>query len=147
MNRFVVDTSALISYFAAVFQRPSQLSEKGLRIMELGLEKDKVILIIPSVVFVEIFKKWFVSEETSRKIRYEVYERIKAQPNVEIKPLEQEVLENFLMIIDIEPDYNFDNHDKQVLASAMMLQAPLITSDSKLIRYNKRKRVIPDIIS
>jgi hypothetical protein len=146
MDRYVADTTSIISYFSDVFRRPPKISEKALRIIDSSFNGNTV-LIIPSIVFIEIFKKWFSSEERSNQIRYEVYERIKAQPNIEIKPLEQEVLENFIAITDIEPDYNFDNHDKQVLASAMMLQAPLITSDTNIIRYNKRKNVIPTIIS
>ena len=110
-------------------------------------QRENIILIIPSIVFIELFRKWFRNEELSSKIRYEIFERVRSRPNMEIKPIEQEVLENFIKIVDIESDYNFDNHDKHVLASAMMLNAPLITSDTKLIRYNKRKRVVPEIIN
>lgn len=146
MDRYVIDTSALISYFSHVFDRPSQISQRGLKIIDSSFRKENSILIIPSIVFIEIFKKWYKDEEWSNKIRYEVYEPIKSKSNIEIKPIEQEVLENFIKITDIEPGHNFDNHDKQILASAMMLNAPLISSDARLIRYNEMKKVIPAII-
>jgi len=146
-NRFVVDTTSLISYFSGVFGESSQISQHALNLIDRAFYEDSILLIFPSIVFVEIFKKWFVSEAKAAQIRFEVLERIKNRGNMEIKPLEREVLENFIKIQDIEPKYNFDNHDKQILASAMMLQCPLITSDLRLIRYNKRKKVIPKIIS
>ncbi len=146
MNRYVVDTTSLISYFSNVFGQGSQISEQSLKLIDSAFS-GKVILIIPSIVFVEIFRKWFTSQEMARKIRYEVFERIKSQENIEIKPLESEVLENFIKIVDIESSHNFDNHDKQVLASAMMLQCELITSDRRIIRYNRRKKVIPGILN
>lgn len=147
MNRFVVDTTSVISYFSDVFGESSQISQHALNLIDKAFHEDSILLIFPSIIFVEIFKKWFINEEEAAKIRIEVLERIKNRGNMEIKPLEKEVLENFIKIQDIEPNYNFDNHDKQVLASAMMLQCPLITSDLRLIRYNKRKKVIPKIIS
>jgi len=146
-KRFVVDTTSLISYFSDVFGQPSQISDDAINLIDRAFHEDSIILIFPSVVFVEIFKKWFISEAKAALIRFEVLERIKNRGNMEIKPLEKEVLENFIKIQDIESNYNFDNHDKQVLASAMMLQCPLITSDLRLIRYNKIKKVIPKIIS
>jgi predicted SnoaL-like aldol condensation-catalyzing enzyme len=148
-ERFVIDTTSLISYFSEVFERGSQISEKALRLIEKGFSGDGVILIIPSIVFIEIYKKWFVNEEMANKIRYEVYERIKHCPSIEIKPIEAEVLENFIKITGIEVGHNFDNHDKQILASAMMLQCPLITSDGPITRYatKTRKGIIPHVIN
>ncbi|EXZ22015.1 hypothetical protein M086_4259, partial [Bacteroides fragilis str. S13 L11] len=34
-----------------------------------------------------------------------------------------------------------------ILATAMKFQTPLITSDERIIRYNKKKKVIPYIFS
>lgn len=92
----------------------------------------------------EIFDKWFDNEEIAAAIRIEIMTLIAERPNIEIKPIEKEVLENFIKIND---DFvKFDNHDKIILASSMMLQWPLIASDSRIIRYNNKYRVIPDII-
>lgn len=146
-SRFVVDTTSLISYFSEIFEEPPKISPTALKIIDKAFRESTPLLIFPSIVFIEIYKKFFLNEEKAAQIRIEVFERIRQRENMEIKPLEKEVLENFVKIVDIEPDYNFDNHDKQVLASAMMLQCPLITSDTRLIRYNRRKNVIPKVIS
>ena len=88
----------------------------------------------------EIFDKWFLEDEIASKLRYEVFEPIKGSPNVEVKPIEQEVLENMLKIGDELG--NHDMHDKIILASAMMLNCPLITTDSKLISYIRNHKVV-----
>ena len=142
---FVTDTTSLISYFSDVFEKPSKISRKALSIIDRAFLNDPSIrLSIPSIVFVEIFEKWFKSEEVSAKIRSEVFESIKNASNIEIKPLEQEVLENLIKIEDYP--INLENHDKIILASAMMLNCNLITSDPKIIKYVKRYGVIPRII-
>ncbi|EXZ37797.1 hypothetical protein M104_3446 [Bacteroides fragilis str. 1007-1-F  len=76
-----------------------------------------------------------------------MYIPIVSQENFAIEPLDKEVLDNFIKITDIESGWNFDNHDKQILATAMKFQTPLITSDERIIRYNKKKKVIPYIFS
>ena len=149
MNRklFVVDTCALISHFSEIFELNSTISAPSLKIIKEAFEYENANLIFPTAVFVEIFKKFCNSEEQKEKIKYEVYQRIKNQHNMEIQPLDLEVMENFIQITDIEPDQNFDNHDKQVYAAAMAMQCPLITSDGKLKRYNDRKGYVPEILS
>jgi PIN domain nuclease of toxin-antitoxin system len=144
-NGYVVDTTSLISYFNNIFSGPAKISRDALKIIETAFKRDSDIkLSIPSIVFVEIFDKWFSNEEIAAAIRIEIMTLIAERPNIEIKPVEKEVLENFIKISD---DFiKFDNHDKIILASSMMLQWPLITSDSKIIRYNNKYKVIPDII-
>lgn len=144
-NGYVVDTTSLISYFNNIFGGLAKISRDALKIIETAFKRDSDIkLSIPSIVFVEIFDKWFSNEEIATAIRIEIMTLIAERPNIEIKPVEKEVLENFIKISD---DFiKFDNHDKIILASSMMLQWPLITSDSKIIRYNNKYKVIPDII-
>lgn len=146
VKRYVIDTTSLISYFSDIFEEPPKISERSIGIINSAFIHDNTVLIIPSIVFVEIFKKWYQSDEWSEKIRYEVYEKVISRPNIEIRPLDIELIENFIRITDIEPNHNFDNHDKQVLACAMMLNCDLITSDQKVIRYNRRKNVVPAIL-
>ncbi|MDR0865671.1 MAG: PIN domain-containing protein [Candidatus Symbiothrix sp.] len=148
MERYTIDTTAIISYFIKVFEgAESQISPKSLDIIGRAFNDPDIILYFPSIVFIEIFSKWFRDEEFAQKIKSEVFYPIRSQENFAIEPLDKEVLENFMKITDIEQGWNFDNHDKQVLATAMKYQAPLITSDKKIIRYNKRKHVIPNIFS
>ncbi|MEM9886511.1 MAG: PIN domain-containing protein [Bacteroidota bacterium] len=147
-EKYVVDTTALISYFDEIFGGSPQISEEALDIIDKAFnDTSSAILIFPSIIFIEVFKKFFVTEEAAEKIKIEVFYRIINSPNMEVKPFEREVLEAFISIKDIEPKYNFENHDKQVLASAMMLNCPLITSDKRIIRYNKRKNVVPKVIT
>ncbi|MFC2122103.1 PIN domain-containing protein [Bacteroidota bacterium] len=140
---FVTDTSSLVSYFYTIFGAKQILSPKARRIIEEALQSSNsnIKLSIPSVVFIEIYDKWFVREEAARKLKYEFYEVIKQSPNVEIKPIEQEVLNNVLMIGDELTSH--DIHDKIILASAIMLQCPLITTDTKLIDYIEKHKPIP----
>lgn len=145
---YVVDTNAIISYFFAIFPGADvSISTSSLEIIDSAFNNNNEIkLIIPACVFIEIFIKWFKNEELASRIISEVYIRIKEKENMEIQPLDKEILQNYIRIIDIESDHNFDGHDKQVFASAMTMNCPLITSDQRLIRYNKRKRLIPEIL-
>lgn len=144
-NGYVIDTTSLISYFSGIFAVRSQISRNALRIIESAFKRDSLIkLSIPSIVFVEIFDKWFKDEEMSAAIKSEIISLIDERSNIEIKSIEKEVLANFIEIND--PRIKIDNHDKIILASSMMLQWPLITSDSNIIKYNTKYKVIPHIV-
>ena len=123
---YVIDTSAFISYFNNVFGESSQISRRARDIVSDALFtiSGSVRLSIPSIVFVEIFEKWLRNEEFNAKFYYEIYKIILESPNIEIKPIELEVLENLLIIGGNLR--NHDLHDKIILASAMMLECPLI---------------------
>lgn len=148
-SRFVVDTTALISYFDVVFEQGSRISKNAIRLIETAFKTEhEAILIIPGVVFVEIFDKWFRKdrgEEFLAKFRAEVFEPIRQAPNIEIREIDNEILEMFLKLYD--PDVNLENRDKLILASAVVLNAPLITSDRKVIKFVNKHRVVPDIVS
>ena len=148
MTKYTIDTTTVISYFKDEFEGAKpQISDRSLNIIDSAFRDTSIILYFPSIIFVEIFSKWFRDEELAYKIKSNVYNPIISQENFAIEPLDKEVLENFIKITDIEPGWNFDNHDKQILATAMKFQTPLITSDERIARYNKRKRVIPSILS
>lgn len=146
-QRYIIDTTALMSYFANIFEIESKVSKEALTIIDEAFENNKHILLIPSIVFIEIFSKQFISPERASKIRYAVYEKIKASKNISIESIDREVLECFIQITDVEANHNFDNHDKIIFATAIKYQASLITSDLRLIRYNKKKKLIPNIIN
>ncbi len=148
MNQlYVVDTCAIISYFKDVLQQgaTNSISEESLGIIDNAFVYNENKLIFPVVTFIELYDKWFNTIEDASRIYSEIYLRIYNQENMEIQPLDKEILENFAKITDIEPNHKFDNHDKQVLASAMTMQCTLITSDGPIIRYNEKKSVIPAI--
>ena len=122
------------------------MSQHALDIISQAFNNDSIILLIPSIVFVEIFSKQFTNVERSEKIRYEVYEKIKSCDNISIEAIDKEVLEAFLKITDIEKKYSFDNHDKLIYSTSIKYNVPLLTSDLRLKRYNKKKKMIPQII-
>lgn len=142
---------ALISYFSQLFNVPSQISPKGLSYIGKVFQSDSdYLMTIPSVVFVEIFDKWFrgvtpTDEEFRAKFISEIFKPIKSCPNIEIRELDMEVLEQFLHLDD--PYINLENRDKIVLASAVVLESPLITSDGKIKEYVEKHKNIPAIIS
>lgn len=145
-NVFVLDTNSLISYFSDIFDIASSVSSHAIGIIHRAFVDDPLVrLSIPSVVFVEIFEKWFTSEEFCRKFLVEVFHPIRSAPTIEIKSIDQEVLENFITLDDRV--VNLENHDKIILACAMMLNCPLITCDPKMIEYVEKHRVIPLIIN
>jgi len=147
INLFVSDTNALISYFNTVFEVEPILSKKATVIFDCAFatSNDNIKLSIPSIVFVEIFEKWFVSEEFVRKFYYEVYTPIIGSPNIEIKPIDQEVLENLIRIRGSLSKHEIN--DKLILASAMMLNCPLITVDQNIISFVKENDVLPSIVN
>lgn len=145
-QKYVIDTTALMSYFSSTFEIQNKMSPDALDIISQAFNNNTVILLIPSIVFVEIFSKQFINEERSEKIRYEVYEKIKSCDNISIEAIDKEVLEAFLEITDIEKKYSFDNHDKLIYSTAIKYNVPLLTSDLKLKKYNKKKKMIPRVI-
>jgi predicted nucleic acid-binding protein len=144
---YVIDTSCLIAYFHEVFQGDLQLSSQVLRIINTALstQEGNIKLSIPSVVFIEIFEKWLRDEEFVRKFFYEVYTPIVQSPNIEIKPIDQEVLQALLSIRgELE---HHDLHDKLILACAIMLGCQLITTDNKVTTYVNKTKVIPGVLN
>ena len=145
-DRYVVDTCAIISYFNNVFKKAdtNTLSDQVRQLIDWSLlEQRDIILVLPSAIFVEIYYKWFRNEEEQERIRYEVYEVLKKSKNVEIKPMIKDTFYELVNILEANVPANFDNHDKQVLATSMELQAELITSDSKLSLFVKKTGCIP----
>lgn len=148
MKKYTIDTTAIISYFIDEFRGANaQISKKNLEIIENAFHDPNIILYFPSVVFLEIFSKWLFDEESAQRIKSKVFIPIYLQENFAIEPFDREVLENFIKIDNIEKGWNFDNHDKQILATAMKFNTPLITSDVNVKRYNNKNKVIPEILS
>lgn len=144
---YVVDTSALISYFSNVFEANISISQSSIELIDLAFHSNEIKLIFPSAVFIELFVKWFKNPEISARIKAEVYYRIKNRENMQIRTFDRETLENYMKIKNIEEKYNFDGHDKQIFASAMTMECGLITSDERLIRYNKKQNLINIILN
>ena len=151
---YVIDTNGLISFFAGVFNDApgfdgsppiSQKIRNTIQSAVYSLDGG-VLLSAPSIVFIEIYEKWLRSEEFFRKFFYEVFTPLKQSPNVEIRAIDQEVLENLLTVDGCLAEH--DLHDKIVVASAMTLECPIITVDPKIIEFvGNGDGKIPDVLN
>ena len=147
IRRYVTDTHCIIWYFCEVFEQTQSLSSRVRSIMSEALSRTPrdVRLSIPSIVFVEIFDKWLREEELAAKFHYRVFLPILESPNIEIKPIEREVLETLVTVGGILT--NHDVHDKIIVASAIMLRCPLITIDPKITQFARGHPAIPSVIA
>ena len=145
-HHYVIDTNALIYFYCDLFEQECRLSSKAIAIMRQGLSRNEslVRLSIPSVVFVEIYAKWLRDEEFAAKFYYEVFKPLTESPNVEVKPIEREVLENLISIGGILEKHEM--HDKIILASAIMLKCRLISTDPVIEQYVADTGVIPAVL-
>lgn len=143
IKTYVIDTNALIFYFSEVFEQNSLLSEKIEIIMRRAIDDldPYTKLFIPSIVFIEIFSKWLLTEEFARKFYYEVFNKLKLSENVFFIEIDVEVI-RFMTKIEGNLE-NHDIHDKLILATAIKLNAPLITSDSEINKYIINTKSIP----
>ena len=134
-QQYVLDSSGLIAYFDDVFHQTKRLSAKVTSLIAEALYSHgtPIRLTVPSVVFVEVFEKWLVTEEMLRKFYYEVFVPIDSSPNIEIRSIEQEVLETLLTIG--APLDKHEINDKIILASALALNCQLITCDPLIASY------------
>ena len=144
-SRFVIDSVSLINYFHELFHEKEIISPNARRIIFSAFNPFSVTkLIIPSTVLLELHAKFFVDEEASRKLYYEMYFKIKECPDIEIKPLEREVIQQFISIDDdIE---SLEHNDKLILSAAMQLNCPIITTDPKIISYVKKSHYLPGYV-
>ena len=148
---YVIDTCALISFYDEVFKcavgydGSPPLSGRASNIIREAVYSGctGVRLSIPSIVFIEIYEKWLKGEEFCRKFFYDVFEPLRASEFVEIRPTDKEVLEELLVIGGDLTDH--DVHDRLVLASAIALGVPLITSDEDVTTYIKENNVVPAV--
>jgi len=149
-KRYVCDTCSLISYFDTIFEPLGagiSLSNSARAIIDEAISPtfDNIKLSIPSVVFFEIFDKWLLTEENTRKFFYDAFSKLRNSPNVEIKPIERGVMEKLVTIED--ELFRHEIYDKIVVASAIELECPLLTTDTIIIEYNKKRGRIPKILS
>lgn len=146
-KRYVLDTNILLAYFNQVFNSMQKLSPVVHKILDSAIQNSETPnrLSIPSIVFIEIYEKWLNSDELYRKFFYEVYTPICDSPNIEIRSIDREILENIQNFDGLMRSH--DLHDKIVLASAVALNCTLITTDSIIKDYVDRTKIIPEVIN
>lgn len=145
-NILVLDTCAIISFYQDTFRESSTISNRGLALIQKVVDGN-LKAIVPSIVFIELFDLYSNRQEILKKIRYEVFIPLKSYENVEIRPLDKEVLSVMLTFDDLLEGEKFDNHDKQILSCAVVMNCSLVTSDNKIIRYNNRKKLVKEIFA
>lgn len=132
---FVFDTVSFINYHFDFFNEKLKLSKNVVDDIKKCLSPDYLDykLIIPSIVFVEVFDKQLKTDEIASRFHSEILSVFRDSDDVEIKGLDAEILEIF---------YNIDNdiikletHDKLILSSAIQMKAKLITNDEKIKAY------------
>ena len=146
---YVIDTCALIAFFDDVFKHAvgydgsPALSNQVTKIIAEAINSGgtHIRLSIPSVVFIEIYEKWLITEEFCRMFFFEVFNPLRQSPNVEIRSTDREVLERLLSIGS--PLEGHDLHDRLILASAIALESPLITTDEDVTEYIIKSGVVP----
>ncbi|MFT3747220.1 MAG: PIN domain-containing protein [Agriterribacter sp.] len=143
---YVLDTCAIISYFNQVFLENSTISGKTLSIMKRAFDSGVGKMIIPSIVFIELYYLFADNREMTKRIYYDVFYKIKELDNFHIHSLDKEVLNEFISIDNFLDNEKFDNHDKQILATAIVMNCTLITSDSRIKAYNDRRKKV-DILN
>lgn len=154
-KRYVIDTNGLISFYSQLFDKVPEfdkapsISQKVRIIIQKAISpvEGNVLLSVPSIVFIEIYEKWLRSSgEFFQQFFYEVFIPIKQSPNIEIRAIDQEVLENLINVDGCLTKH--DLHDKIVVASAMTLECPIITFDHKIIKFVKSgQRKIPNVFN
>lgn len=145
-NLYVIDTTVLISFFNNIFGCEKKISSRSEKLINSALNyTDSTIRIsIPSIVFVELFDKFIKNEEFAKKIFFEILIPIMHSPNIEIKPIDKDVL-LCLSLISGALEHH-DIHDKLILASAISLECQLITIDPKIIEYINLTKIIPNTL-
>ena len=150
---YVIDTCALISFYDGIFAHAEGydgspvLSRQTRNVIAeaINSEYTEVRLSIPTVVFLEIYEKWLRSEEFCRMFFYEVFTPLKKSENIEIRPIDRDVLENLTHI-----GGSLTNHelpDRLILASAVALCVPLITTDEKIATYVNETGILPCVMN
>ena len=102
-------------------------------------------IVIPNVVFIEIYDKYFNNEEWTNKFKYEFYLPIvkgSEDVKIHISSIDQEIIENiFDCYIDED---NADLHDKLILATSLKYKAQnvfLFSSDSKVKKIISKNKL------
>lgn len=119
---FLADTHALLWHFT----NNPKLSKKAKDIFN-QCERGECVILIPSIVLAEclsIFEKKKVSFDFKA-----LFNRIRKSENYVIAPLDHKIL---LQMVETEEVSEL--HDKIIVATAKLLETPLITKDTALLR-------------
>ncbi|HLC76825.1 MAG TPA: PIN domain-containing protein [archaeon] len=116
---YVTDTHSLVWHL----QHDENLSDRVKSIFET-CDNEKETIIIPSIVLIESI---FVCEKRKIDMKFQqILEKLKEASNYRIYPLDEDVVSECARINMKEP------HDRIIVATSKLLNAPLITNDKKI---------------
>lgn len=142
IQHFVFDTVSFINYHCDFFNEKSRLSSGTIENLRRCFSADFVNykLIVPSIIFVEIFDKQLKTDERAARFKSEILSKYLDCEDVEIKNIDKEVLHLYANI-----DNNIiklETHDKIILSSAIQMNGKLITNDAKIKEYVEKTNVV-----
>ena len=122
MNRYVIDTQALIRYL----DRSKGVNKKAAAILEKA-DRGESIIIIPAVV---IFEIGYLYEKKRIPVSiHDIKRIIEKAVNYQEEKLSVEIIKAAFEIIDIP-----ELHDRLIAGTARYLDAPIITNDPVILK-------------
>jgi PIN domain nuclease of toxin-antitoxin system len=122
-KKCVTDTHSLVWYFT---ENP-RLSRKALKVFEKTVKEGTII--IPAVVLAEIM---YIAKKGRIPMSFaETVKKIEDSENFAIIPLDLDILKKA-----DEIDYEFEIHDRLIVAAALLFDAPLLTKDQTIKESN-----------
>lgn len=143
IKNYVLDTTSLISINYNLFSRDQILTKETFEFLNdvITNKNSSIRLSIPSVVFLEIHNKFFIEDEFRLQFFYDVYTPLADANNIEIRPIDKEILELTLGLGGALKDHEIN--DKIIVSSAIALECPLITTDTIIRNFSEDN---PDIL-
>lgn len=135
--RYVIDTHAVIWYFSKQFDQANCNSNKINCIIDEILNDPFTTkrLVVPSIVFVEIFDKFCLTADDSRRIFFDCFMPLDDCDNVEIREIDKEVVDSVLAIQGKLASHEIN--DKLIVAIGLILDGVLITKDPVIQNFAK----------
>jgi PIN domain nuclease of toxin-antitoxin system len=136
--RYVIDTHAVIWYFSELFNQSNCNSNKVNRIID-EIIKDPFTtkrLVVPSIIFVEIFDNFCHTAIDSRRIYFDCFVPLDDCDNVEIREIDKEVVDSLLGIQGELASHEIN--DKLIVATGLVLDRVVITKDPVIQRFAKQ---------
>lgn len=145
---YILDTCSLYSYcnrYLNIFQnRRISLNEGSLRKLKSAFYSKSIKIILPGIIFVEIFDHYSSDKEIINKFRYEFYLPLitDEDTNIYISGIDSEVLDNLPLCYT--DDTSIDLHDKIILATSLKYSDKntlLFTSDERIKKIKRKNNL------
>jgi PIN domain nuclease of toxin-antitoxin system len=118
---YVADTHGFLWFIWS----DKKLGKKAFEIFR-ACDKGNEIVVIPSIVLLECM---YVCEKRKEEVKFqEIMQKIRGKFNYQIYPLDEEVILKCQDIAQID-----EMHDRIIVGTAKLLNAKLITKDTKIV--------------